>query len=109
MHRNISCDICGASPLKGTRFKVSLQCLFNFCSLIRSVVLQCANCVDYDVCENCEPRDHHHPAHVFVQIKRPIPPLLNAKRPLLQPFYPGNKHVLGGGGGAGNLYILVMA
>ena len=50
IHRGITCNMCNASPVCGTRYK-------------------CANCLDYDVCEVCEPKDHHDRTHVFLKIK----------------------------------------
>ena len=43
VHSNIMCDGCGMLPIKGYRFK-------------------CPICDDYNLCENCEERNHHnHP------------------------------------------------
>ncbi|KAI9103710.1 hypothetical protein DFS34DRAFT_605545 [Phlyctochytrium arcticum] len=70
VHRSITCNHCGLSPLRGTRYK-------------------CANCVDYDVCELCESQDVHIKTHAFVKIRIPIPPLMNPRTALLNSFYPG--------------------
>ncbi|KAI9152648.1 hypothetical protein H9P43_009444 [Blastocladiella emersonii ATCC 22665] len=70
IHRGITCNHCGMSPIRGTRFK-------------------CSNCVDFDVCENCEAQDVHQKSHVFLKIRIPIPPLANPRTALLNPFYPG--------------------
>eukprot|EP00051_Salpingoeca_urceolata_P010884 m.133745 g.133745 ORF g.133745 m.133745 type:complete len:402 (-) comp16894_c0_seq5:76-1281(-) len=70
VHRGIGCNICGTRPIRGIRYK-------------------CANCIDYDVCEACEPQDRHNNTHVFLQIRIPIPPLANPRTALLSPFYPG--------------------
>ena len=70
IHRGITCNMCNASPVCGTRYK-------------------CANCLDYDVCEVCEPKDHHDRTHVFLKIKCPIPPLANPRTTCLKPFYTG--------------------
>lgn len=70
IHRGITCNMCNASPVCGTRYK-------------------CTNCLDYDVCEVCEPGDHHDRTHVFLKIKYPIPPLANPKAMCLKPFYTG--------------------
>eukprot|EP00041_Stephanoeca_diplocostata_P015782 m.302725 g.302725 ORF g.302725 m.302725 type:complete len:428 (+) comp20151_c1_seq2:195-1478(+) len=72
VHRGVSCDGCGQKPLRGIRYK-------------------CMNCSDYDVCENCEEKDRHNRAHVFVKIRVPIPPLSNSRERLAQPLYPGFK------------------
>ncbi|TPX53871.1 hypothetical protein PhCBS80983_g06116 [Powellomyces hirtus] len=70
VHRSITCNHCGVSPIRGFRFK-------------------CANCVDYDVCEACEALDVHLKTHVFVKIRIPIPPLMNARSALFPVIYPG--------------------
>lgn len=70
VHRVITCDSCGVSPIRGIRYK-------------------CANCVDYDLCEACEPFDNHNLSHVFLKIRIPIPPLANPRTALLPVFYPG--------------------
>ncbi|KAH7340904.1 hypothetical protein B0J17DRAFT_653265 [Rhizoctonia solani] len=44
------CDICGVSPIRGTRFK-------------------CAECPDWDACQNCLERSSElHPDHMFIRI-----------------------------------------
>ncbi|ELU44846.1 ZZ domain-containing protein [Rhizoctonia solani AG-1 IA] len=44
------CDICGVSPIRGTRFK-------------------CAECPDWDACQNCLERSASlHPDHMFIRI-----------------------------------------
>ena len=53
VHRGITCNVCGRTPLRGTRYK-------------------CASCVDFDVCANCEPTCNHNPIHVFLRINVPI-------------------------------------
>ena len=70
IHRGITCNMCNESPICGTRYK-------------------CANCLDYDVCEACEPKDFHNRTHVFLKINCPIPPLANPKTTCLKPFYTG--------------------
>ncbi|KAH7340906.1 hypothetical protein B0J17DRAFT_653277 [Rhizoctonia solani] len=46
---DIRCDICGVYPLVGTRYK-------------------CAECPDWDVCQNClEKASKHHPNHTFIR------------------------------------------
>lgn len=74
IHRGITCNNCGTSPIKGYRFK-------------------CANCVDFDICEMCEADDVHYKNHVFTKIRIPIPPLANPRSALLNIFYPGNFNV----------------
>eukprot|EP00040_Diaphanoeca_grandis_P031744 m.190498 g.190498 ORF g.190498 m.190498 type:complete len:416 (+) comp32405_c11_seq5:140-1387(+) len=72
VHRGITCNVCKVSPLRGIRYK-------------------CLNCVDYDVCEDCEQVDRHNLAHVFMKIRVPIPPLANPREAMRTPFYPGFK------------------
>lgn len=70
IHRGITCNHCQTSPLKGIRYK-------------------CANCVDFDLCEDCEAEGVHTSTHVFIKIRIPIPPLANPRSALLNVFYPG--------------------
>ncbi|KAI9007326.1 hypothetical protein BC832DRAFT_554991 [Gaertneriomyces semiglobifer] len=70
VHRSITCNHCGSSPIRGYRYK-------------------CANCVDYDVCEQCEARNVHYKTHVFLKIRVPIPPLMNPRSALVAALYPG--------------------
>ncbi len=46
VHRGISCDRCGRTPILGNRYK-------------------CTNCFDYDLCEDCEALNEHLRTHVF--------------------------------------------
>ncbi|XP_071816284.1 uncharacterized protein [Apostichopus japonicus] len=73
VHRNITCNVCRTSPVCGLRY-------------------MCANCIDFDVCERCEPVVNHDKTHVFVQIRRPIPPLASPRSALFKPLYPGKDH-----------------
>ncbi|XP_033106516.1 uncharacterized protein LOC117108569 [Anneissia japonica] len=70
VHRGITCNTCNCSPVCGIRYK-------------------CSNCVDYDVCDRCEPQDIHNKTHTFMKIKIPIPPLANPRNILMKPFYTG--------------------
>ena len=70
IHRSITCNHCGVSPVRGWRFK-------------------CANCVDFDLCTQCESLNVHHPLHNFIKIRIPIPPLANPRSCLCDSFYPG--------------------
>ncbi|TPX47983.1 hypothetical protein SeLEV6574_g02312, partial [Synchytrium endobioticum] len=74
VHRSITCNHCGTSPIRGFRYK-------------------CANCLDYDLCESCEAQEVHPKTHVFLKIRIPIPPLANPRTALLTPFYPGKEGV----------------
>ncbi|KAJ3208891.1 hypothetical protein HDU67_006493 [Dinochytrium kinnereticum] len=70
VHRSITCNHCGVSPVRGFRFK-------------------CAHCVDFDLCETCEAADVHPRTHVVLKIRIPIPPHANPRRSLVPLFYPG--------------------
>ncbi|KAJ2997124.1 hypothetical protein HDV02_005865 [Globomyces sp. JEL0801] len=70
IHRSVSCNHCGVSPVRGWRFK-------------------CANCVDFDLCTNCEALQVHHKTHTFIKIRIPIPPLANPRSMIFPSFYPG--------------------
>ncbi|TPX30155.1 hypothetical protein SmJEL517_g06214 [Synchytrium microbalum] len=72
VHRSITCNHCGTSPIRGFRYK-------------------CANCLDYDLCESCEAQEVHPKTHVFLKIRIPIPPLANPRTALLTAFYPGKE------------------
>jgi hypothetical protein len=62
-HVNVGCDMCGASPIMGIRYK-------------------CVNCPDFDLCETCEAKDNHDKSHVFLKIRRPLIAEVNNKVPL---------------------------
>jgi hypothetical protein len=70
IHRSVTCNHCGMSPLRGFRFK-------------------CANCVDFDVCSSCEALDVHFKTHTFIKIRIPIPPQANPRSLIFPAFYPG--------------------
>ncbi|KAI8820750.1 uncharacterized protein EV422DRAFT_496563, partial [Fimicolochytrium jonesii] len=69
----ITCNHCGTSPIRGIRFK-------------------CANCVDFDVCEACEALEVHLKTHVFIKVRVPIPPLMNARSAMFPVMYPGRDY-----------------
>ncbi|KAI8501846.1 hypothetical protein Bbelb_202580 [Branchiostoma belcheri] len=71
VHRGITCNICNTSPVCGTRYK-------------------CGNCVDYDVCERCEPLDIHDKSHMFIKITIPLPPLASPRAALFKPLFTGS-------------------
>ncbi len=54
VHRGCACNSCGTVPIRGIRYR-------------------CANCADYDLCENCESQGVHYKAHIFYKIKVPAP------------------------------------
>lgn len=70
VHRRITCNACNTMPIRGIRY-------------------HCANCVDFDLCEQCEAAQIHPKTHVFYKIRIPAPPRPNIRRsePL---WYPGN-------------------
>lgn len=70
IHRSITCNTCGQSPIKGIRYK-------------------CGNCIDYDICSNCAKDDDHATNHIFVKITIPIPPLMNPRTRMFECIYPG--------------------
>lgn len=70
IHRGISCNSCGQLPIRGIRFR-------------------CANCFDYDLCEQCEANNQHGRRHVFNKIKIPIPVRGSPRHKPLPVFYPG--------------------
>lgn len=56
IHYGVRCDMCNTTPIKGPRFK-------------------CINCIDFDICQECEAESHNHnPHHVFFKVVRPLLP-----------------------------------
>ncbi|KAJ4366661.1 hypothetical protein N0V95_000162 [Ascochyta clinopodiicola] len=72
IHRGITCNACDEKPIRGTRW-------------------HCANCVDFDLCSNCEATNSHTRTHVFYKIRVPAPYLSLAKQ---EPLYPGKPHMM---------------
>ena len=69
VHRGVTCNSCNAMPIKGIRYR-------------------CSNCVDFDLCEQCEALQAHPKTHLFYKIRIPAPFLGNSRQP--QPvWYPG--------------------
>jgi hypothetical protein len=64
MNNNVCCDGCHMKPLVGIRYK-------------------CANCLNFDLCENCETQSEetHDPDHVFLKVKRPTTKLFFPRLP----------------------------
>ncbi|KAG5356701.1 Protein ref(2)P [Yarrowia sp. E02] len=54
VHRGITCDGCGTSPIVGTRY-------------------HCSECVDVDLCQYCVVLSKHQWSHVLIKIKIPAP------------------------------------
>lgn len=69
IHRGVTCNSCNIIPIRGIRYR-------------------CANCVDYDLCEQCEALQMHPRTHLFYKVRVPAPFLGNPRKP--QPvWYPG--------------------
>lgn len=69
VHRGVTCNSCNTIPIRGIRYR-------------------CANCVDYDLCEQCEALQMHSRTHLFYKVRIPAPFLGNPRQP--QPvWYPG--------------------
>ncbi|MCJ1337017.1 hypothetical protein MMC09_002296 [Bachmanniomyces sp. S44760] len=69
VHRSVTCNGCNTVPIRGIRYR-------------------CANCVDFDLCEQCEAVQAHPKTHLFYKIRIPAPFLGNPRQP--QPvWYPG--------------------
>ena len=69
VHRGVTCNSCSAMPIKGIRYR-------------------CSNCVDFDLCEQCEALQTHPKTHLFYKVRIPTPFLCNSRQP--QPvWYPG--------------------
>ncbi|CAG8762235.1 10729_t:CDS:1, partial [Cetraspora pellucida] len=68
-HPGIRCDACGKA-IRGVRYK-------------------CGNCIDFDLCGNCEadPINKHDESHIFLKIKKPVLKRLRANKPLLHHLY----------------------
>jgi len=69
VHRRVTCNSCNMMPIRGIRY-------------------HCANCLDYDLCEQCEGMQIHPKTHLFYKIRIPAPFIRNPKQP--EPlWYPG--------------------
>ena len=69
LHRGVSCNSCNANPIRGIRYR-------------------CVNCVDYDLCEQCEALQVHPKTHIFYKIRIPAPAFGSTQQ--AQPIaYPG--------------------
>jgi len=53
VHEGVTCDDCGVSPIEGVRYR-------------------CTVCDNYDLCEKCEKKNEHPPAHVLIKAKQPL-------------------------------------
>ena len=71
VHRQVTCNQCNACPIRGIRYR-------------------CANCVDFDLCEQCEATQEHQPTHIFYKVRIPAPfPFLGNPRQPQPVWYPG--------------------
>ena len=71
VHRQVTCNQCNTHPIRGIRYR-------------------CANCVDYDLCEQCESTQVHTPTHIFYKVRIPAPfPFLGNPRQPEPVWYPG--------------------
>ncbi|RIB18748.1 hypothetical protein C2G38_2141968 [Gigaspora rosea] len=77
VHTEITCDICGKSPICGIRYK-------------------CGHCQDFDICGQCELKyretnyNNHDSTHIFIRLARPIHRsylYYNTNAPVLSRFY----------------------
>jgi hypothetical protein len=53
IHAGVKCDVCGAAPIIGTRYK-------------------CLRCADFDMCEGCENAGNHAVNHFMLKIRTPL-------------------------------------
>ncbi|KAL8910410.1 MAG: hypothetical protein Q9171_004283 [Xanthocarpia ochracea] len=70
VHRGVNCNSCNAMPICGIRYR-------------------CANCPDYDLCEQCESLQAHDKTHLFYKIRIPAP-VQSEPREVAPVWYPGN-------------------
>ena len=76
VHRQVTCNGCSTIPIRGIRYR-------------------CANCVDYDLCEQCEALQVHQKTHVFYKVRIPAPfPFLGNPRQPQPVWYPGKPNGL---------------
>ena len=69
VHRSVTCNSCNTMPIRGIRYR-------------------CANCPDFDLCEQCEAMQIHDKTHLFYKIRIPAPFFRNPRE--AQPaWYPG--------------------
>ena len=69
VHRGVSCNSCNTQPIRGIRYR-------------------CSNCMDFDLCEQCEALQIHPKTHVFYKVRIPAPFTGNPRN--IQPvWYPG--------------------
>lgn len=68
-HHFVTCDQCGATPIRGIRWR-------------------CTNCSDFDLCSDCEATNMHDRTHIFEKIRVSLRSLTQPRQ--IQPImYPG--------------------
>lgn len=70
IHRGVTCNRCDLKPIRGIRW-------------------HCTNCLDYDLCSNCEALGLHDKTHLFYKIKIPAP-FIGSPQQVQPVIYPGN-------------------
>lgn len=58
VHDGVTCDVCGASPITGVRYK-------------------CTVCHDYDLCAKCEATGQHDERHPLIKMNQPKGPAVH--------------------------------
>ncbi|GAM38525.1 hypothetical protein TCE0_033f09312 [Talaromyces pinophilus] len=74
IHRGVTCNNCGMMPIQGIRYR-------------------CDNCVDFDLCENCEAQQVHNKTHIFLKVRIPAP-YMGIPRQGRPVWYPGKPETL---------------
>lgn len=74
IHRGVTCNNCGMMPIQGIRYR-------------------CDNCVDFDLCENCEAQQVHNKTHIFLKVRIPAP-YMGIPRQGRSIWYPGKPETL---------------
>ena len=74
VHRGIECNSCGVCPIQGIRYR-------------------CANCQDFDLCEDCEAQQVHFKTHIFYKVRIPAPTLGNPRQ-AIPVWYPGKPSLM---------------
>ncbi|KAK8237644.1 hypothetical protein HDK90DRAFT_481141 [Phyllosticta capitalensis] len=74
VHRGITCDGCRTNPIRGIRWR-------------------CTNCIDYDLCSDCEATDIHPKTHMFQKVKVPARYLGYTRNPM-PVYFPGNPNFM---------------
>ncbi|TGZ79600.1 EF-hand [Ascodesmis nigricans] len=75
VHRGVTCNNCQTVPIRGIRYR-------------------CVNCLDYDLCEDCEADvTTHNKTHLFLKIRIPAP-FMGTPRPVEVPSYPGQPQLM---------------